>query len=103
MRKTRLPNAASSLLAVVSDGVDGAIIHFLREGLNFLLGGRLFFYVRKSVVAGTEKLRRIVLTARASDALIIDVKFAANILRKLICLIRHMSSLSENRAEGQAF
>ena len=103
MRKTRLPNAASSLLAVVSDGINGAIVHFLRAGLNFLLGGRLFFHVGKSVVAGTEKLRRVVLTARASDALIVDVKFAANILRELICLIRHTSSLSKNRAEGQAF
>ena len=103
MRKTRLPNAASSLIAVVPDGVDGAIIHLLRAGLNFLLGGWLFFYVGKSVIAGTEKLRRIVLTARAPDALIVDVKFAANILRELICLIRHMSSLSKNCAEGQAF
>ena len=103
MRKKRHPNAASSLIAVVSDGIDGAIIHFLRAGLNFLLGGRLLFHVGKSIVAGTEKFRRIALTARASDALIVDIKPAANVLRELICLIRHMSSLLKNRAEGQAF
>ena len=103
MRKMWYPNVASSLIAVVPDGVDGAIIHFLRAGLDFLLGGRLLFHVGKSVIAGTEKLRRIVLTARASDALIVDVKLAANILRELICLIRHMSSLSGNSAKGQAF
>lgn len=103
MRKTRHQNATSSLIAVVSDGIDGAIIHLFRAGLDFLLGGRLFFYVRKPVVAGTEKLRRIVLATRASDALIVDVKLAANVLRELICLVRHVSPLSKNRAEGQVF
>src|ERR1019366_7903335 len=79
-------------VAVVANGLDRAALEGLHAEGNLLLRGRLFVHERvASLVMAREKSRRGFAAKVAVDALLIDVKFAPDVFRPLVCFVGHGS------------